>query len=292
MRTNLIFSILFIANQYLIGQLPSTNIVLMEAQYSKILQLSSPKFLTHFNKNGYNNQPAFIDKNKILITSNYQSAGLTDIYELNLSSNKLSRITATDESEYSPFPRKSKGTFTVIRQEISQNPSVPQVLWEYPMDRSSNGQRLISKYQNIGYQCWISKDKIAIFLVGEPHKLIIVNVSTGEETFISYNVGRCLKKDANGNLYYIVKLGAVWSIRKFDIARSMSEYVTESLPESEDFDILPNGQLISGKNGKLFTYDLISKDGWKEVADLEAYNVKGITRIATTEDKIALVVSY
>ena len=66
----------------------------------------------------------------------------------------------------------------------------------------------------------------------------------------------------------------------------------ESMPDSEDFDILPNGQLISGKNGKLFTYHLIRKNGWKELADLEAYNVKGITRIVTTEDKIALVVSY
>ena len=57
MRTNLIFSILFIANQYLIGQLPSTNIVLMDAQYSEKTVLTSPKFLTHFNIKGYNNQP-------------------------------------------------------------------------------------------------------------------------------------------------------------------------------------------------------------------------------------------
>jgi hypothetical protein len=60
---------LLLANIAAAQNLPISNIFLLETEWrDSILLFKNPQFLTGFNKLGYNNQPAFISNDELLIT--------------------------------------------------------------------------------------------------------------------------------------------------------------------------------------------------------------------------------
>ena len=294
--TYIIVLFLYATSSNLLAQLPNTNIMLFDMKVNEVkMILDNPRVITGFNLTGYNNQPFFINDQSLLITSDYQAEGLTDIYQLNVNSQSILRISATEESEYSPTYLPASDEISMIRQEITDSDEVPQILWKYPISREHSGELLIDTYKNIGYHTWIDENKVALFLVGEgvsPHKLIIYDTQSQSEQFVAYNIGRCFKYDNNGGLIYLQKIGSSWSFRRFSIDGNVSKLVARALPDSEDFDLLENGDLISGQDNKLFRYKVgEASSDWEEILDLSKKGVKQITRIAHHKDKIAFVYS-
>jgi hypothetical protein len=72
----------------------------------------------------------------------------------------------------------------------------------------------------------------------------------------------------------------------------MSQYITTAMVGEEDFEVMPDGQLICGKGPILYTFDPIKKDGWKKYIDLSKYKIQNISRIAAYKNQLALVVTY
>ena len=272
------------------AQLPNTQMYLITYQGSgDEIELSKLSYLTSFNPIGYNNQPSIINDTEILFTSSYNALGLTDIYKIDLSTNHLSRLTQTEESEYSPRYNPDK-TISVVRQELDDSQPIPQTLWKYPADLSSFGENVIKSRSDIGYYCWLPDNKIALFIVGERNSLHIKDLENGEEKFISYNIGRCLKYDGNGGLLYVQKLGSTWMIKRKNIEEGITKTITPTLDNSEDFDILPNGDLIAAQGRALYVFNMVTKSGWQKVIDLEENNLGEISRISVDENKIIIVV--
>ncbi len=286
----IIFSTLSLT-PYLVSQLPITNIVAFDYTIANNkIEVTNPTFLSSFNTDGYNNQPYFTNSDELLITSSYKAKGKTDIFLLNTAGNIIKRITATEQSEYSPV-LNTDGTISVVREELGNASPTLQYLWRYPADRSNFGKRTLEKYANIGYYCWLPNQKVALFLVGERNKLIIVDIESGEETFISYNIGRCLRYDQNGGLLYVQKLGSAWTLRRQDLTDDISQYITSMPKNTEDFELLPNGNIISSDGGKLKYLDPNNSSEWSTIKDLTTLGIKNISRIARSGKKIAIVVS-
>lgn len=272
------------------GQLPTTNIYTLDlrANEQKVL-LNNLTFLTDFNHTGYNNQPYFSNSNELYIVSDYQSAGLTDILHLDLGEKKITRITATEEGEYSPVYIQSNNEISVVRQGIPEDGKTAQVLWLYPADRSEFGECPVPEIENLGYYLWLTKDKIAMFLVDQPSELILYDLRLDTRTHIDSDVGRCLQKDRNGNLYYI-KMGEQQNtIVNYDIYLGRSREVIQSLPNQLDFAILPNNFLIAAEDSVVKVYNPLDEVGWKEVTDLKGGGIELISRIAVSNNKIAIV---
>jgi hypothetical protein len=64
------------------------------------------------------------------------------------------------------------------------------------------------------------------------------------------------------------------------------------LPESvEDYAWLPSGSVICGRESRLLWWSGKDGDDWREIADLTAAGVKGITRLSVSPrgDRLALV---
>ena len=274
------------------AQLPSTSIytLQMRANEEKVL-LDQPQLLTGFNANGYNNQPSFVDRNKLMITSDYKALGLTDIYELNLADYEVTRVTATEESEYSPTVMPDGINFSVVRQELDDSETVPQILWAYPLDKSTSGAISID-LDNIGYHCWLSDHQVALFLVATPSELVIYNTQTKTTSHVAYDVGRCLKTDKKGALHYVHKIASSWNIRKYNLILERSSLVARAIVDQEDFDILPNGYLLSAKGSVLHTYRPSVDREWQPLLDLKGAGITKISRIASTSDKIAIVSAH
>ena len=273
------------------AQLPTTNIITVDyvVDENKV-EIDKPLFITGFNTSGYNNQPYFTGPDELLITSSFEAKGKTDIFLLNTKGRILKRVTATEQSEYSPN-LNSDGTISVVREELGNHSPTLQFLWKYPADRSSFGLQGLSEYDNIGYYCWLPNQKVALFLVGERNKLVIVDMLSGEETFVSYNIGRCLRYDNNGGLLYVQKLGSAWTLRRQDLSEDISEYIGITPTNSEDFEILPNGSLISSEGTELQYFDMTKRNGWSKIIDLSSLGIKDISRIARSGKKLALVIS-
>lgn len=274
------------------AQLPTTNIYTldMRSNEQKVL-LNNVTLITNFNSDGYNNQPHFINNDELLITSNYNALGLTDIWQLTLDEQRLTRITKTEESEYSPTPMANGLDFSVVRQELDDSQPVPQVLWAYPMDRSSEGSQVIDKLDNIGYHVWVTQDRIAFFLVDEPSELMLYDTKRKTSTHIAYDVGRCIKVDKTGHIYYVQKTSEGQTIRSYDIYLGRSKRVAQTIDGQVDFDLLPNGHLIAADGAQLKTFIPFVSSEWSNLLDLSSTGIKKISRIASSREKLAIVTS-
>ena len=67
-----------------------------------------------------------------------------------------------------------------------------------PVDRSNNGQPALTNITDIGYHYWINPVDLLLFIVGDPHLLIIANTQTERTVNIASKIGRCFKRMPRG----------------------------------------------------------------------------------------------
>ncbi|MEM1320366.1 MAG: hypothetical protein AAGG75_08915 [Bacteroidota bacterium] len=275
-------------------RLPQHNIYLFEMKQSTEgnYLFTKPRFLTGFNPTGYNNQPAFIDEDNLLITAQLPNdTTQTDIYHLNLKDQRLARFTQTMESEFSPtpMPTVNNGPLSISSVRVEADGKT-QRLWEFPYNRTSNGQPVIRSLRDVGYHHWIRPKDVLLFLVGEPHNLASVNVDSEVPYNITSNIGRCFQTLPNGDIAFVHKMGRSWLIKRIDPSNFRLELITATLPDSEDFAVLPDGTFLMGNGQKLFKFHPNQDARWQEVADFSYYGIGNISRLAVKGNKLAVVV--
>jgi len=274
-----------------LAQLPVTNIYVfdMKQESDSSFIFTNPKLLTGFNSKGYNNQPAFFSNDEIYITSGDASGETpTNIYALDLKNNIKTQVTNSEDKEYSPTPLLAPFYFSCIRQEADGKNT--QRLWVFPKDRSSKGEPILPT-TGIGYHCWLSDEQVALFVVGEPHKLAIANTADKSIEVLTSNIGRSMNLLSNGNLAYIHKATETnWTIKELDLEDKRSTTIVSTVSESEDFVVLPRNTFLMAQGSKLYKYRMGYDTKWLEVADFARQGIKHITRIAVSkEGRIALV---
>lgn len=256
-------------------------------------EFSNPQYVTDFNARGYNNQPRFFNNSELYITSQTPYSEQTDIYLLDFKTKKKYQVTETLEAEYSPTLMPDGYNFSAVRTEGGG----VQRLWQFPVDRLSDGKPILKYTENVGYHHWINSRRLALFIVDEPPYLALANVATDEIKRSVTNIGRCFYTNpTNGKLAYVHKVtNRTWYIKEMDVYSTAgeSEIVTTTLPNGEDFVITRDGTYLMGRGSKLFKYHPV-KDGdkgWREVLDLRAYGIRNIRRLALSEGdrKIAIV---
>jgi hypothetical protein len=270
-------------------QLPNTNIYALDMEkFGDQIEVKNPKFLTAFNPDGYNNQPQWVNNNELYIAvQTPYDTSQTEIYSLSLLNSTLTQVTATRESEYSP-------TLMPDRRNVSCIRAGTQRLWTYPMDRENSGRDLLTLHQDIGYHCWLSDKKLALFIVtNTSNYLKLVNVEDQSSIQLQASIGRSLARMYDGKLAFVQKATPqTWYIKSMDANTYSSEIIIETLPGSEDFALLPDGTFVMGNGSKLYTYKVGSpQKQWVEIADLSKFGITNIKRLTINRDsdKIAIV---
>lgn len=277
-----------------VGQLPNTQVFAFDMdKFGEQIEFKNCKLLTGFNPYGYNNQPQWINNNELYITvqTPYDTAQ-TEIYSLSLLNNILTPVTATRESEYSATLMPDRKNISLIRVDAS--PEGIQRLWTYPLDRSNSGKNILPLHENIGYHCWLSDKKLALFIVNEAsNNLKIVNVEDQSAIQLTSGIGRTLARMNDGKLAFVQKATAqTWYIKALDPISYSSEIIIQTLPGSEDFTLLPDGTILMGSGGKLYSYKIGNAvKEWTEIADFTKYGLNNIKRLTVSRDldRIALV---
>lgn len=274
------------------AQLPKTEVfsfTFSEAK-KKRWNLSSPKLLSFDNRNGYNNQPSFIGDDIYITQSAFLSGKeQTDIIALNINDRTKSVVTRTKTSEYSPTPHPDGKHFTVIKQELNGK----QYLVKHRLDKKGKGEYLFKNTTNIGYHCWLSDTKVALFLVDESkgHKIVIGDVTTGATKHVAFNVGRCMKKAPNGNLIYLDKqVKDDWKIKTLKVETGQTIMLGSILEGVEDFELLSDGYIVAAKDGIIHKFYPEKGKEWLPIANLKPYvKTKKVTRIAIKGNRLVIV---
>ena len=271
------------------GQLPVTNLYHFTlTKVGNSYRVKSPQFLTAFNKSGYNNQPQFFDDKVVYFSTNYYDKSQTEIAKFDLFEKSLTRITYTEEKEYSPTPVPGRNAFSVVRVESDEK---TQSLSLYPLDGIGYAKRYMNNTNNIGYHCWLDDSTLGLFLVEAPHhNLAVADAQSERRKIILDNVGRCLKPDKNGNLLFVHKQNpAEWFIKRYDIETKKSKTIVGLPGEVEDFEVLNDGTFLIGKGSMLMKYNPTRDSEWVELTDLKGAGIESIKRLVVRRNSLVIV---
>jgi hypothetical protein len=298
MKRIFLLAALFVSGQMLLAQLPTSNIFLFDLQrggQGDSLYLSNPKFLTEYNKNGYNNHPDFFSDEELMISSQIPYEAQPDLYSLNLTTLVRTRVTDTDAGEYSPRRMPDYFNFSAVRMEYVDQDTFIR-LWQFPLDRSGNGRPVFRDMTNVGYYAWLNGRDVMLHKNGSPNQLVRADVYSQSEEVVATNIGRCFIPTGTGALLFLQKNPngqndiMLYDSRAYYEDQKLRK-VVPALSGSQDFAVLQDGTLLMAFNSELFQYQVGKDTEWKKLADLRGYNIKGITRLAVSPNnsRIAIV---
>ncbi len=244
-------------------------------------ELVNCRYLSGFNPDGYTNQPSFVDLYTLLVAAGTaDNPQETDLYFLDVRSNRITRITKTQDREYSPvITRKDEDQLACVVVDVENNDR--QLIWQYPLDRSDGGKLFAKSEGQIGYFKELPGEWLALFEVGSPNKLYLQHQIENNRKFINSNIGRCLRSLRDGSLVYVHKFSDdYWFLKKVSASDFRSEIIKKTLPQSEDFEVLDDDSIIMAKESKIFILSNGENRTWAEIADLKSLGIENVTRIA------------
>ncbi len=232
-------------------------------------------------REGYDSQPAFLaDGSGFLYTS--QRDGQTDIYRYELAAGASVAVTATPEAEYSPTPLPGGTHLSTVRVEVDGT----QRLWRFPLAGGAP-ELLLPDVAPVGYHAWLDETTLVLFVLGEPVTLRLARLGEPGAEILAENVGRCLARlPGEASFSYVDKSQeAAWQIVVRDLGGSAATVLGPTVEGSEDYAWTAGGELLMGQGSKLFLGRRGEAGlGWREIADLAAAGVGGITRLALSPD--------
>lgn len=237
---------------------------------------------------GYDNQPAFLPDGSGLLYTRIGDDGHADIWRYDFVTHASRAVTATPESEYSPTFMPRSGGVSVVRVELDST----QRLWRLDLDGGHPAQLFLT-IKPVGYHAWAGDSALALYVLGAPNALVLARLGSERADTVARNIGRALQT--------IPGRHAVSFVQVVDSTRSwLMELNADSttvrrlilLPRGAEFHVWTSGALVLTSDGTaLYQWDSRGAASWERVADLSAFGLKGVTRLAVSPagDQLALV---
>jgi len=230
---------------------------------------------------GYNDQPSFHPDGGSLFYSS-GSGPSTDIYRYDIETGKTTRLTDTPESEYSPTVIPGGKQFSVIQLVISDGPRKgAQPLIAFPL-AGGDPKTIYEEGEKVGYHTWIDPQKVALFLLGSPSSLEIMDLKDRSSTRIAENIGRSLYKIPGQDAISFSqnKEGGPADIMMYNLGTRKTKPITPMLEGNQFYAWTSSGMLIMGVGPKLFGFKPGKDKDWQLFGDLSTLGIKNISRLA------------
>ena len=279
MRIYIFFLISILGSCFLNAQNSNSEIWLFKMDSKKGTH-SFAKPLNISNNPSYDNQPCFFNEDKnILFSSQRDSTKQTDIYNFSMKENKISRLTNTKESEYSPqlHPDNKKFTCVVVEQDSTQR------IWQYNLE-GKNPTLYTPKTDSIGYYAFLNSDSLIYYKLTDPHSLRVLSLSTGKDQWIGDHPSRSVRALNSHEFYYSTADSKKQYIRRYDSRKLKSEIVAECELENLDFNWDNEFGLLKSEGSKILRYDFERKV-WIDFFDFSVFGIKKITRFVFSKNK-------
>lgn len=246
----------------------------------------------------YSNQPYFFDNSRLFFTQALmQSEGETqmDVWLFDLNQGKVTNISQSATSEYSPTPIPNKPDMSVIR--VSETGK--QELWQIDMQGKALNH-LAATAEPVGYQVWINNSELLLFVLGEPTTLQRIDGlqpnAIGE--IIDTNIGASLMRFEKTDWFLYTSNTDGNFLNGYNVRTKKIIQIVSMPPNSEYFSVSPMGNIITSDGETLWQRKFMVKgdkikslDTWKPITINHAECATGITRTAISPDTsmIALV---
>ncbi len=266
---------------------PSTDIYLMELEADGAAwRLGEPINIT--DRDGYDNQPRFLPDGSALLYTSIRD-GQADVYRYEPASGRRARVTETAESEYSPTPLPSDDGFSTVRVEDDGT----QRLWSFDL-AGREPMLVLEALQPVGYHAWIDDHRLALFVLGSPPTLEIVDADLEARRIVASSIGRSIHLTPDGSaVSFVHKLSdGDWRIEAYELDSGERRALIATRGGGEDFAWLPDGRIVMADGAALFTCSPNDgSPGWRQVAELSDRGIAGITRLDVSRDgrRLALV---
>lgn len=289
----LLFLGIFLASfQQLSGQ-DSYDLIMLETKTGPMgLHVVAESAQSITNRNGYDNQPYFINNEQLVFTSKAKN-GSSDIIMYNFSNKKFTNMTRTPEfSEYSPALTDCGQYISAVRVEADGK----QRLWLYPLNMGEP-ELLYDDIMPVGFYGWI-ENTAALYVLGEPNRLIFPYGKKDLQP-IAYEVGRSIQaRPKTRTIAFIdqskptsTPTGTTYTLKAYDTQKRMLITLGETLEGSEDFIWLDKNRVMMAKGKDLYMNQLNRERGWEKFASVSLPGYGNITRLALSpkKDKLVLV---
>jgi len=235
------------------------------------------------NNPGYDNQPSFLPDGSGVLFSSNRDGKQTDIYRYDFDSQKLTQLTRTPDSEYSPLVTPDRKTFSAVR-------GAAQHLWRYNLDGSDAGGIIEASFL-VGYHVWIDATHLALFVLstaqGEPNTLRVWNTAAKTDEIVARSIGRSLlMRPKTGMLSFMTSVkGEPSVVKTFDPRTKAIETLVPALEGSQDAAWLPDGRLVMARDLTLHVWTPGST-AWTELVTLAPASdgFARMTRLAISAD--------
>jgi len=228
----------------------------------------------------YDNQPAFTrDGQRLLYTR--REGNQTDIFAVDLAAERITRLTNTLESEYSPLQIPGDKDFSVVRVEQDGR----QRLWRFNQD----GQRpeLLTDLEGyVGYYTWVSEHSLLAVTLGEPWTLGLHELTGGTSRLMARNVGRSVQPvPGEQAASYVHKLTPdEWWVEEVDLVSGEQTRLIKTPPGCEDHVWTSSADLLMGCDSILYGWNRDEGSMWTALLDLSNERIGDITRLAISPD--------
>ena len=261
---------------------PNTDIVLFEVlQTDGAFKLSNPKLIA--KSPGYDNQPFFSEDSQKVYFTRIED-GNADLWLWTPDSGE-ENLTASEWSEYSPtVVPNTRGLISTVIVEEDET----QRLWTY--SPYAGFQLLFPLVKPVGYHAW-SGEKVALFVLGEPHELRVGEWGSDETTLVDRDIGRCLQTVPGRHaVSYTQLVNGRHRLAVYDFADPSRTTLRLLPPGVQDYVWLNEDEVLTWNGTSLIRGRADDRDEWRAVSS--PMNLKGVSRLAVSPDGKHLAVVY
>lgn len=254
----------------------ATDIYLAPMRLLPTAPTMGPARVASENPGGYDNQPFFGPDGRAMLFTSSRDGKQTDIYFLELQTRQIRRFTETPESEYSPTLMPDDAGVSVIRVE----PDGTQRLWK--VGQGEKPSLLVPGVKPVGYQAWIDAGRVAVFVLGKPATLQIVDVASGKATVAANDIGRSLLRRPGGTISFVQRDGETWRVKEWVPASGEIKDIVPALEGSETRDMAwaSDGTLFMTRGSEIHWWRP-GQTGWTLLVDPE---IGPLSRLAVSPD--------
>ncbi|MBO6879569.1 nuclear transport factor 2 family protein [Winogradskyella sp.] len=238
------------------------------------------------NNKGYDNQPSFIDDEKILYASTRN--GQTDIAQYQINYKAKIFINSTEGGEYTPIKIPNKNAVSAVRLDTDGK----QRLYSYNLGNGESTELIEDLV--VAYYTWYNENTIVSAVIeDEKLNLYVTDLTNGKSERYATNVGRSFHKIPNSNLVSFIykENDKQWQIRSLNPQTGRTRLIAYTIEGVEDICWLDNKTIITGKEGILYKLTLKQDNNWKKVADLSSYGITNISRLAVNNEATKLLIA-
>ncbi len=239
------------------------------------VELSNPKNIS--NNQGYDNQPSFFDKDKVLFAATREEQTDVLLFDIVNGSAKTWLTDTPTGGEYSPLKIPGKNAFSAIRLDLDGL----QRLYEY--DVKTGASKVLLEGLKVGYHVWFNKHIIVCTVLKENRMdLVVSNLKDNTNYTVQKNVGRSLHKIPDTEtISYISKESGQWAIKSLDPISGSTFKIIDTYGKTEDMCWLPNGSILAGAGKALVSVQPDKDPQWKQLIYFPLEEIHTISRIAT-----------